>query len=331
MLDALAQAAKGTSASYGEDAITVRVKTRFTKVFEHELEIYPVITGTAANALALASIVPPHGAILCHEASHIAVDECGAPEFFTHGARLVPIKGAHGKIEPRALEAALAHYDRGSVHQVLPKAVSIAEASERGTVYSPREIGALAEIARKSGMRLHMDGARFANAVASLGCSPADLSWRAGVDVLSFGATKGGAFGAEAVIFFNPADVTDFAYRRKKSGHLLSKLRFVSAQLEAYLEEERWLVRAARANASAVKLATALGKTEAAEIAEAVEANIVLAWLTDETVARLRQRGARFYDWEARSDNRTLVRLVTSFATPESDIDQFVRIVQEAD
>ncbi|HEY0283223.1 MAG TPA: beta-eliminating lyase-related protein, partial [Rhizomicrobium sp.] len=205
------------------------------ELFEHELDAFPVISGTAANALALAALVPPHGAIFCHSESHIAVDECGAPEFFTHGAKLVPLEGENGKLVPETLERALGRFQKGFVHHVQPAALSLTQSTELGTVYRPGEIAALSALAHAHGMTVHMDGARFANALATLGCSPADATWRAGVNAISFGATKNGALGAEAVIFFGSAEARDFEYRRKKAGHLLSKMRFVSAQLDAYL------------------------------------------------------------------------------------------------
>ena len=330
MLAALERAAEGTATSYGDDAISQRLGAHFSDVFERDVEVFPVITGTAANALALSNLVPPHGAILCHEGSHIAVDECGAPEFFSHGAKLVLLPGPHGKIEPASLATALAGFQRGSVHQVQPAALSIAQATELGTVYQPSEIGALAEVARRSGLKLHMDGARFANAIASLGCSPAEATWRAGIDVLSFGATKGGAFGAEAVIHFDPGRASDFGYRRKRAGHLLSKMRFVSAQLEAYLANGKWLTHAARANALAKMLGSGLAAVKGAELAHPIEANMALVYLPDRMVATLRKEGARFYDWAPPSRGTTLVRLVTSFATPDEDVKRFIATAKAA-
>ena len=326
MIEAVARAAPGSAPSYGHDEITGRLEQRFSEIFEHEVAVFPVIGGTAANALALATLVPPHGAIFCTPSSHIAVDECGAPEFFTHGAKLVTLKGVQGKISPDGLEEALTSYDGRSVHQPLPSAISITQSSEHGTVYRPGEIAAISTLARERGLKLHMDGARFANALAHLGCTPAETTWRAGVDVLSFGATKGGALAAEAVVFFDPSLISDFAYRRKRGGHLVSKLRFISAQLEAYLEDGRWLEHAARANKAARSLAAALSEIAGIEIAYPVEANAVLARMPDALVAKLRAAGARFYDWEPSRDGRTLVRLVTSFATPDEDIDRFVRV-----
>jgi threonine aldolase len=288
--------------------------------------VFPVISGTAANALALATLVPQHGAIFCHAESHIAVDECGAPEFFTHGAKLVPLEGDGAKLDPGALERSLAHFLRGFVHHVQPAAISITQSTELGTVYTPSEIAALSKLAHANGMKVHMDGARFANALAHLHASPAEVTWKAGVDAMSFGATKNGALGAEAVIFFHHEDVKDFEYRRKKAGHLLSKMRFVSAQLDAYLKGERWLDRAARANTLAQRLEAGLRSVEGAQIAQPVEANAVFVSLPDRTVKRLREAGAVFYDWGPPADGHTLIRLVTSFATPEEDVERFVQV-----
>ncbi len=326
IVTAIGVAAAGAVASYGGDALTAKVRARVCELFEREVAVFPVISGTAANALALATLVPPHGAVFCHGESHIAVDECGAPEFFTHGAKLVPLEGDGGKLVPATLERALSHFHKGFVHHVQPAAVSITQSTELGTVYGPGEIAALAALARAHGMKVHMDGARFANALASLQCTPAQATWRAGVDAMSFGATKNGALGAEAVIFFDPAEARDFEYRRKKAGHLLSKMRFVSAQLDAYLEGTRWLERAAWANRLARKLAQGLEGIPGVELAHPVEANAVFAIVPDATVARLRGHGAAFYDWAPPENGRTLVRLVTSFATPEADVERLVKI-----
>lgn len=326
--DAVQAANHGTDSSYGDDAITARLQTRFSEIFERDVHVYPVISGTAANALALATLVPSHGAVLCHAASHIAVDECGAVEFFTHGAKLVGLEGADGKLTPALAEAALARFEKGSVHHPQPSAISITQATEFGTVYRREEIAALSGVARANGMKLHMDGARFANALAALGCAPADITWRAGVDVLSFGATKNGAMGAEAVVFFAEDDVRHFEYRRKKSGHLMSKMRFVSAQLEAYLHNGLWLKLATSANACAAQLAEGLAGVPGARLAYLAQANEVLVRVPDETAARLRKAGAVFYDWEPPNAGSTLIRLVTSFATPQEDVANFIRIAK---
>ncbi|HEV2562534.1 MAG TPA: beta-eliminating lyase-related protein [Rhizomicrobium sp.] len=325
IIAALAAANEGAVPSYGEDALTKKVTQRLCEIFEREVAVYPVVTGTAANSLALATLAPPHGAIFCHAESHAATDECGAPEFFTHGAKLVALEGGDAKLTPAAIEAALPGFQRG-VHSCVPSAISITQASELGTCYRAEEIAAISALAKKHKMKLHMDGARFANALAYLKCAPADITWRAGVDALSFGATKNGAFAAEAVVFFNKEDVRDFEYRRKRGGHLLSKMRFISAQLDAYLTDNRWLKQAARANALAARMAQGLAQVKGAELANPVEANAIFARLPDATIARLRDAGARFYDWAPPANGRTLVRLVLSFATPENDVAKFLEI-----
>jgi threonine aldolase len=328
MLAALAAANDGAVTSYGEDPVTARVSARLCEIFEREVWAFPVISGTAANALALAALCPAYGAIFCHAESHIAVDECGAPEFFTGGAKLATLDGAAAKLTPASLQAALPRF-RAPPHSPKPAVVSIAQATELGTVYTAPEISAIAAVARREGMKLHMDGARFANALAHLGASPADITWRAGVDVLSFGATKNGALCAEAVVFFNKDDARDFEYRRKKSGHLVSKMRFISAQLEAYLQDGRWLAWAARANALAAKLAAGIARIPGAELATPAQANAVFAWLPDETVARLHAKGAKFYDWKPSINGRTMARLVVSFMTPEDDVARFLEAARD--
>jgi threonine aldolase len=328
MLEALAAANDGAAASYGEDALTARLQREMSRVFERPVAAWPVITGTAANALALATIVPAHGAVLCHEQAHILADECGAPEFFTHGARLVPVEGRDGKLVAESIEDALSPFVEGCVHHAQPAAVSISQASEFGLCYTPDETRAIAAPAKRRSLKLHMDGARLANAVAHLACTPAEATWRAGVDVLSFGATKNGALGAEAVVFFDPGEARDFEYRRKKSGHLLSKMRFVSAQLVCALEEDRWLRWAARANGLAGLLASGLAEIAGVEIAYPVEANMIFASMPDALIARLHAKGARFPDWAPSMKERTLVRLVTSFMTPESDIERLIALAR---
>lgn len=243
VMAALAAANSGSVSSYGADAISESLTRAFARVFETDrLAVFPVATGTAANSLALAQLTPPHGAIWCHAKAHIEEDECGAPEFYSGGAKLVLLDGADGKIAATDLAARLAAYPFGVEHHVQPAALSLTQATESGTVYDAGEIKAIAEVCRRHKLGLHMDGARFANAVAHLGVSPAALTWQAGVDVLSFGATKNGALAAEAVVFFRPELAAGFLYRRKRAGHLFSKMRFLSAQLAAYLEDRKSVV-----------------------------------------------------------------------------------------
>lgn len=330
ILEALARENDGTAASYGADAVTAGLAGRFSAIFEHEVAVFPVVTGTAANALALAALTPPHGAVMCHELAHVHVDECGAPEMFSGGAKLVPLSGPGAKIDPAALVAALAALPAGIVHHVQPAALTVTQSTELGAVYTPDEIGALVEIARGRGLRVHMDGARFANAVAALGLAPAEITWKAGIDILSFGATKNGALAAEAVIVFDPELARDLAFRRKRAGHLLSKMRFLSAQLAAYLEDGLWLRLAAHANSMAARLGAGLAVLPGATLHLAPQANEIFVRLQMDTIARLKTGGARFHPWPMPGDDaqaRT-VRLVTSFQSQPSEIDAFLALAR---
>ncbi|HEX9790921.1 MAG TPA: low specificity L-threonine aldolase [Kiloniellales bacterium] len=320
ILQALVEANSGPAMPYGADAITQRVSARLAEVFETEVTVFPVATGTAANSLSLSVMVPPYGAVYCHELAHIHVDECGAPEFYTGGAKLVPLAGAHGKFDAQTLSAAIE--GAGNVHAVQPAAVSITQASEAGTIYSPAEIAALSEVARANGLGLHMDGARFANALVAGNHSPAELTWKSGVDALSFGATKNGALGAEAVVLFKPALADTFAYRRKRGGHLFSKMRFLSAQIEAYLRDDLWLRNARHANAMAGQLASGLGKISGVGLCHPVEANEIFARMPEAMIAGLQAKGFVFYRWGAPAACE--VRLVTSFETDPKDVAAFV-------
>ena len=326
ILDALAEANRGYARGYGNDDWTAALERRFCEIFERDVAAFLVPTGTAANALALAQISPPWGAVLCHADSHIVTDECGAPEFFANGAKLVGVPGAAGKITVNGLREALAGYGGHSPHQLIPSALSITQATEAGTIYRTNEIAALAEIARQRSLAVHMDGARFANALVRLNASPAEMTWRSGVDVLSFGATKGGALAAEAVIFFDPAAAAFFGERRKRGGHLLSKHRFIAAQFLAYLAEDRWLDLARHANGMADTLANALSAAGLPPVWP-VDANLVFVVMPLTLDAKLTAAGASYYHRNGDSldiaADQVLVRLVTSFATAAEDIERF--------
>lgn len=328
ILEALSRANEGTASSYGADDITSRLQKRFSDIFEREVSVFPVVTGTAANSLALAALTPPHGAIMCHELAHVHVDECGAPEMFSGGAKLVPVRGAVAKIDPHALSEALAALPEGVVHHVQPAALTITQSTEMGSLYSAAEICALSEIARGRNMHVHMDGARFANALAALDASPADITWKSGIDIMSFGATKNGALAAEAVVVFNPAITRDLAFRRKRAGHLLSKMRFLSAQLETYLADGLWLRLAAHANAMAARLASGLGGIAGVKLHLAPEANEIFVKLPAVLIKRLQDGGARFHPWPMPGDDREAwtIRLVTSFQTGSEEIDAFLAL-----
>ncbi len=310
---------------YGDDRYTQRLSTLFSELFEKEVTVFGVATGSAANALALSVLTPPFGAIYCHQESHINVDECGAPEFYTGGAKLVTLAGEHGKISANDLDEVLKKAGAGVVHHVQPAAVSITQATEAGTVYSIEEVRAIAQVTHAHNLSLQMDGARFANAVVSLGCTPADITWRAGVDVLSFGATKNGAMAAEAVVFFNQSQARNFKYLRKRSGHLFSKMRFLSAQLEAYISNDLWLNNAIHANNMAKKLATNLSQLPGVTLCHPVEANEIFVKLP-ETVIQGLLTNFKFYRWE--TEESTTIRLVTAFNTKDEDINAFLEAAE---
>ncbi|TXL70696.1 low specificity L-threonine aldolase [Vineibacter terrae] len=317
IIEALGRAYRaGPMASYGEDPLTERVVQRLRAIFEHaSLVAYPVATGTAANALALSCLTPPWGVVYCHPAAHIQVDEAGAPELFSGGAKLVPVDGPAGKLDAQALAAVLAQDVKGVVHHPQPAAVSITQATECGTSYTPDEVGTLAALAKEHGLAVHMDGARLANAVVHLGCTPAAVTWRAGVDVLSFGATKNGALGAEAVVFFDPAKAREFEFRRKRGGHLFSKMRLLSAQLDAYLDNGLWLANARHANAMAEGLENGLSRLNSVRLLYPRQANELFVALPDAIAERLRAAGALFYPWPSDRPGETAYRFVTSFET----------------
>ena len=325
ILAAITRANDGNATSYGADVLTTRLNEKFSSLFEHEVAVFPVATGTAANALALATLTPHYGVTFCHENAHINVDECGAPEFFT-GGKLVGLKGAQAKLTPDAIEGRLGYHQKGDVHHTQPSAISITQATELGTCYTPAEVETLGRFAKSRSLALHMDGARFANAIAHLRCKPADITWKAGVDALSFGFTKNGALAAEAVVFFDPARAADFAFRRKRAGHLFSKMRFVSAQIEAMLDGGLWLKLAAHANAMVGRMADGLKSIQGFTITGPVEANELFVKLPSEKAMKtLEAAGAKFYLWEPITDGRPLIRLVCSFATSEAEIDQFLQ------
>ena len=329
ILDALAEASRGYARGYGNDDWTQAAERRFCEIFERDVAAFLVPTGTAANALALAQVSPPWGAILCHAESHILTDECGAPEFFGNGLKLVGFTGAAGKITADGLDEALSGYGGHSPHQVIPSALSITQATEAGTIYRTNEIAALAQIARQRSLAVHMDGARFANALVRLNAKPAEITWRSGVNVLSLGATKGGALAAEAVIFFDPTAAACFGERRKRGGHLLSKHRFIAAQFLAYFADDRWLDLARHANAMADKLAAALTAIGLRPVWP-VEANLVFVVVPRALDVKLRAAGANYYvrnsDCLETGADDVLIRLVTSFATVEEDVERFVNL-----
>jgi threonine aldolase len=328
IMAAINAANAGMVPSYGGDDFTQELQTVARRVFGKEVAIFPVTTGTAANALALSHIVPPFGAVYCHEAAHIVTDECGAPEFFTGGAKMMGLPARDGKIKPEQVTAAVAFAEDMGVHHVKPAAVSLSQATEWGTVYEVAELAAMAAAAKRCGLPLHVDGARFANALVHLGCTPAEATWKNGVDVLSLGATKNGALCAEAVVIFDAAKAKDFERRRKRAGHLWSKLRFVSAQLLAYFENDLWLKNARHANEMASTLASGLQKSARAHVLQSVDANEVFVTLPEATVAALETQGFGFYRWPSEAKSGVAIRLVTSYATPRAAVEELITAVQ---
>lgn len=335
VMAALAAANTDAAAAYGEDDWTRRVEERLAELFGHPVATFLVASGTAANALALASIVRPWGAILTHEESHVAGSECGAPEFFTDGAKLVGLPGTGNKLAPETVAEALAAIPEASLHRVQPQALSITQSTECGTVYSAAEIAALKAAVAPRGLKLHMDGARFTNALVTLGCAPAEITWKAGVDVLSFGGTKNGAWAAEAVVFFDPAAAEEMKWRRKRSGHTVSKGRFIGAQFEALLAGDHWLDLARHANAMADRLARAVRPGMEARLAWPCEANQVFLVLPAALRRRLDAAGVGYLTWtagalspgEPLAPDEIVARFVMSFATRPDDVDRLAALL----
>lgn len=330
VLAALAEANDGAMMGYGADPVTGRAEAVIREALEApEAVVRFVSTGTAANALVCAQLAPPHGRIYCHEDAHIETSECGAPEFFSHGAKLVTLPGPDGKLAPEALRAALRVGAGAGLNGGLSALVSITNATEWGTVYVPAEVAALAAEAHAAGLPLHMDGARFGNAVASSGCSAAEMTWRAGVDALCFGGTKNGAMAAEAVVFFDPAHAEGFDYRRKQAGHVFSKQRFLAAQMLALVEGGLWLRLAGAANAKAQALAEAV-LAGGGQLLAPVQSNAVFAAIPAETHARARAAGAIYHLWPDKSAeglDPAPIRLVCAWDTPDADVARLAAIL----
>jgi threonine aldolase len=333
IINALAEVNSGTAPSYANDDYSKKSEEQLSRVFEKDVRAFLVTTGTVANGLSLSTITPGYGAILCHTESHIFWDECNSPELFTGGAKIMGLSAPGGKLTPAIIDAKLKTLVRNT-HDPKPKGVSITNASELGTVYSPTETQAISDLIRPRGMKLHLDGARFANAVAGLNCSPADLTWKSGVDVMSFGATKNGAMMLEAVVFFDTSLAEDFSHRRMRAGQLISKGRYLGAQMLAYLKDDLWLENARIANGLARELAEGLRQSLVVRIAHPVEANIIYAIMPRALNDRLIAAGVKFYPRMANElvgqikDDEILVRLVLSFATPEADVDRLLGLVR---
>ncbi len=324
------------ASAYGSSDLDKSIEVRFNEIFEREVAVFFVATGTAANSLSLASIARAGGLTFCHSEAHIIEDECGAPDFFS-GMRMVAVEGPDGKMLPENLISRIARYPQDAIHHGRAAAISMTQATEAGTVYTLDEINAIAKIAKDNGLPLHMDGARFANALMALGCTPAEMTWKRGVDVLSFGGTKNGCWCAEAIVFFDPQLAKDFAFLRKRTAQLFSKSRFIAAQFDAYLKDDLWLGLAGHANEMANRLRAGFGSLNSARLAWPTQANEVFAILPKSSAKAAQENGAKFYDWleprdmpEKVSADEVLIRMVTSFATTEEDVDQFLSICASA-
>jgi threonine aldolase len=334
ILNALTEANAGTAPSYAGDDYSRKSEERLSEIFEKEVRAFLVTSGTAANGLALSALTPPYGAVICHAEAHIAVDECNSPEMFTGGAKILGLHGPAGKITPAMIEKTLKGFTKGE-HDPKPAVVSLTNATELGTVYAPSEVKAISDLIRPRSMKLHMDGARFANALVGLGVSPADITWKSGVDAMSFGATKNGAMMLEAVIFFDMKLAEDFAYRRMRGGQLMSKSRYLGAQLLAYLENDLWLENARIANGLAQQLAEGLRQFNHIRIPNPVQANEVFAIIPRQLNDKLLAAGAHFYDWmpdslgSGISDDEIFVRFVLSFATPKDDVEGLLKLIRK--
>jgi len=323
VMEALAAANTGYASPYGNDDLTAEAVTKVREVFEApDAMVHFVPTGTAANALLLATLAKPWDAILCSDVAHIHVDECNAPEFFAGGAKLVLVPSSGGKITATDLHERIRSVAQGDVHCPQRGPVSITQVTERGGVYTLDEIGAICDVAKSHNMPVHLDGARFANAVAALGCTPAEMSWKAGVDAVSFGGTKNGLMAVEAAILFDPDKSFEFELRRKRAAHLFSKLRYLSAQMLAYLTDDLWLEMASEANRTGQKLAKALPDA-GARLADPADASLMYVEWDRQAEERLRETDAQFSSSEIEHD-RFLARLVTNWATTDDDVESFI-------
>lgn len=322
--------ASGFAPAYGNGSLDAKVQATFSEIFEREAAVFFVGTGTAANSLSLVSANKPGGLSFCHRESHVMDDECGAPEYFMGGSRLFAVDGALGRIDPEKLSQAVGRFAVDNVHAGRPAAITITQATEIGTVYSLDQIRAISAIAKKHALPLHMDGARFANALVALETTPAEMTWKSGVDIISFGGTKNGCWCAEAVVMFDPDRAREFAFIRKRAAQLFSKSRFIAAQFDAYFQDGLWLETASHANAMSARLAGHIRASKTMRLAWEPEANEVFAIMPVKTAEALQEKGARFYDWHTPAafsggiqPGEKLWRFVTSFATTTDEVDRF--------
>ena len=330
IMDAIMAANERPAPAYGGDEITARAIARINETFECDAEVFFVATGGAANGLALSVMAPPYGMILCHEESHIEMDECAGPEFLTGGAKLTTIAGAGGKLSVDSVARRLRGFPERPPHGSPASVLSLTQLTECGTAYSLDEIRTLTHFARDNGLLVHLDGARFANALIATNASPAQMSWQAGIDVMCLGATKNGCLAAEAVIFFDRDKARDFSFRRKRAGHLLSKQRFISAQMEAWLNDDLWLTLARQANAQAASLSAALAEIPGVTIWYPTDGNEVFVSFPEGLAQKLRDHGAQFYPWVTPGDpaQGQMHRLICSYATTDEDVETRVSSVK---
>jgi threonine aldolase len=333
VLKAILDANAGTMAAYGNDEISKRVRERFNEIFEREVSVFFVTTGTAANALALSSAVPPYGLCVCHREAHIIDDECGAPEFFMHGAKLAGLPGVGAKLKADDVVAYLKSLPK-AVKQMPPKALSVSQVSECGLVYGLDELADLGAVCRAHGLSFHMDGARFVKALVSLGCTPAEMTWKQGVDILSFGATKNGGLMAEAIVVFRKDLAEALDYRSKRAGQIISKGRLIAAQFEGYFADDHWLDNARHANRMATLLSEGLLRVHGVRLAWPTEANEVFPIIPKSLDRVLKAAGLLYHNWtelslpetERVADHEVLIRLVTSWATREEDVRKLLEV-----
>ena len=324
ILDALLKANEGVEAPYGEDSFTLQLRKKAQEVFECDLDIFPIATGTAANSVAIAAMTPAWGGVYCHDTAHIHTTECNAPEFYSNGAKLLPVSGADYKISSSELTRLLSVAGFGKTNKAQPSVLSLTQPSDYGTVYRNPYVEQLSAIAKSYGLGVHMDGARFANALAFLGCTPAEASWKAGVDILTLGATKNGAMFAEAIIVFNKKYTHDLGYLIRRGGHVWSKMRYASAQLIAYLDDGYWMSLGRSANDQAADLAAKLAAYPFVKFLAPVEANILQVDLPSEIVDELQTCGYKFY-----RRSKTHIRLLCRYDTDTKDIDSLVASIGE--
>lgn len=322
---AVVDANAGYATNFEAERWTERALDSLKRFFEtDELSAFTVSTGTASNAIAIGAMVPPYGSVLCHWDAHTITDECGAPEMFSAGARQITLAGEHGRLSREALATHLSEARIGVVHAIQPSIVSLTNLTEAGTAYSPDDIAALTGIARKAGLGVHMDGARFANAAAYVGATPAELSWKAGVEVLTLGTTKSGSFGAETIVSFTPKYDTALAFLRKRSGHFAPKSRFLAAQVQAYVEDGLWLANARHANRAAQRMAEGLARIDGVSLVHPTEGNEVFASMPSSMSDALERAGCKFQrDWRLHPRHN---RFVTSWATADDEVDRMLDV-----